>query len=429
MQPKSVYNYLIDQSNESMAPMDIKQVQNKKYNDNKRDRQNHNTGMYRNNFADNVQGVENMVYTHPFVQQVIHTKDKVPTVILYTQEQLLDIERSCMKQGIVLGFDKTFNLSKDVHVTACAFKQQSVKRVSTREHPIFLGPMMLHGSSVTETYATFFNHLSSELQATDCENLVIGTDNELSMRKGIRQGFPKATQVLCTRHLRQNAEQKLSDHCGVEKKCRNQIIDKLFGDNGIANADDTLTFDLRCEDLKVEVRDKVPQFSSYLENKLLPLIHENVNKPKRNKDVVKNWTNNNCESANHLLKLQVNWKPQTLMNLVDHLYSIVKSQYKDLQRATFGLGNFKLAEDYLHHFVNPSIWAMKSAAEKQSLFHKFLKDSKSGLATKFTLSTDGEKIVKTPKNGGKKPGQRKRKRTAKTTTMKNAKARKLNMDI
>ena len=102
-----------------------------------------------------------MVYTHPFMQQAVHTKDKVPTVILYTAEELLDIDRLCIKQGNILGLDKTFNISKDIHVTACVFKQKLVVRNTTGDNPIFLGPMMLHGSSTIVVYTSFLPFVSS----------------------------------------------------------------------------------------------------------------------------------------------------------------------------------------------------------------------------------------------------------------------------
>ena len=175
--PMQAYQRLTETNNESMAPVDVKQIQNKKF----RDKRVENPNQYRSNFVDHLQGVENMVYTHPFVQQVVHTKDKVPTVILYTSEQLLDIDRLCIQQGNVLGFDKTFNISKDVHVTACVFKQKLVVRNTTGDNPIFLGPMMLHGSSTTVAYASFFCHLSAVLKASNCDKLVIGTDNEISI--------------------------------------------------------------------------------------------------------------------------------------------------------------------------------------------------------------------------------------------------------
>ena len=61
------------------------------------------------NFADNIQRVENMVHSHPFVQSVIHNKNTIPSVICYTEEHILDIRQFCVKGNCVLGFDKTFN--------------------------------------------------------------------------------------------------------------------------------------------------------------------------------------------------------------------------------------------------------------------------------------------------------------------------------
>ena len=83
------------------------------------------------------------------------------------------------------------------------------------------------------------------------------------------------------------------------------------------------------------------------------MIKHHVNKPQREKAVEENWTNNNCESANHMLKLEVDWKPQPLVELVERFYSLIRAQYKDLQTATIGAGTFKLAGPFKHHYINP----------------------------------------------------------------------------
>ena len=58
MAPKKVYNEMIDKSDD-IAPMDIKQVQNKKYYQRRKERESQNkTVNYRSNFSDNVQVVE-----------------------------------------------------------------------------------------------------------------------------------------------------------------------------------------------------------------------------------------------------------------------------------------------------------------------------------------------------------------------------------
>jgi len=45
------------------------------------------------------------------------------------------------------------------------------------------------------------------------------------------------------------------------------------------------------------------------------------------------------------------WKPALVTKLVAHLYVLVKSQYKNVQRAMIGQGEFQLAPSFLHHKV------------------------------------------------------------------------------
>ena len=97
-----------------------------------------------------VKNIEAMAKTHKdFIREVKISNDKVPATIQYTDDQVQDIKRFCCSSSIVhstpLGFDKTFNLG-DVHVTVDVFKHLAVKRRQTDDHPIFAGPMFLHGN-------------------------------------------------------------------------------------------------------------------------------------------------------------------------------------------------------------------------------------------------------------------------------------------
>ncbi|GFN97800.1 hypothetical protein PoB_002430600 [Plakobranchus ocellatus] len=67
------------------------------------------------NFADQVSALEELQHTMPFEKLIVRQYKKVPSVILYTEEQISDIKRFCCPpvtaESTVLGFDKTFNLS------------------------------------------------------------------------------------------------------------------------------------------------------------------------------------------------------------------------------------------------------------------------------------------------------------------------------
>jgi hypothetical protein len=71
--------------------------------------------------------------------------------------------------------------------------------------------------------------------------------------------------------------------------------------------------------------------------------------PRKTGLVAEAWTNNNCESMNHILQIAVEWRPQSLVDLVTKLYGVVQSMYKDLRKALFGRGIYQLAVEYLKY--------------------------------------------------------------------------------
>ena len=93
-----------------------------------------------------------LVHNHPFVRQVIHSKQRVPSVVLYLHEQIKDMLRSCcaglLCESNVIGVDKTVNLGP-LHVTLTVYKLLPVTREGIGDHLIFVGPMYLHGHSDT----------------------------------------------------------------------------------------------------------------------------------------------------------------------------------------------------------------------------------------------------------------------------------------
>ena len=90
-------------------------------------------------------------------------------VILYTDEQLRDVKRFCSTDSnprisSVLGVDRTFNLFS-CFVTVTVFKNKTVKRTKTRQPPIMIGPIFLHGDGQFITYLHFFSHISGLLSS------------------------------------------------------------------------------------------------------------------------------------------------------------------------------------------------------------------------------------------------------------------------
>ena len=150
-----------------------------------------------------------------------------------------------------------------------------------------------------------------------------------------------------------------------------------------------------------------------------PLLRERVNRPVRHELVNDNWTNNNCESINHVLKQSVDWKSKSLTDIVDTIHSLVDRQYSDLKSALLGSGEYRLSDKLDKFKVTKTEWISITDNQRQILYKRFRlhKPEVSGMMT----STDGQTSIVPPKTNGKKPGQRKRKINAKTTSFKRQK--------
>ena len=158
----------------------------------------------RSTFADEILAVMNLSVTEPFIQVVQLTNRKVPTVILYDPRQLHEIRSFCFdaRRGSILSFDKTYNLGS-LFVTVSTYMNMALRRLNTGDSPVFIGPLFLHGNSDASTYHSFFGHLRGCFGDKPLDQLRIGSDDEMAIRKSMSLFFK---QVTCTRHLKVRKE-------------------------------------------------------------------------------------------------------------------------------------------------------------------------------------------------------------------------------
>ena len=80
----------------------------------------------------------------------------MPSVTLYTEHKIHELKAFCFNgsRGSVLSFDKTFNLGA-IYVTVAVYKNLAVVRRKTSEHPLFIGPLYLHGLHMPRHIASF----------------------------------------------------------------------------------------------------------------------------------------------------------------------------------------------------------------------------------------------------------------------------------
>ena len=125
------------------------------------------------------------------------------------------------------------------------------------------------------------------------------------------------------------------------------------------------------------------------------------------------WTNNACESLNHILKQCVQWRPNKLPDLIQKLQKLVDAHYVDADRAMLGSGDFVLRLEYSRHRVTLQDWRRMTSAQRQKAQDQcFRMRTRNNTVT----STDGTLTVNSAPTAGRKPHQRKRPAAEKTTT-------------
>ena len=98
-----------------------------------------------------------------------------------------------------------------------------------------------YDNSDFETYAFFFDHLRNKLSDSALKKLVICSDDEKALVKATTTSFYSSKHVLCTRHLRQRAQQKLIDDA-ITLSERQEILEYIFGENGLINTNDAICY-------------------------------------------------------------------------------------------------------------------------------------------------------------------------------------------
>ena len=192
--PKQLYDEMLLEGNIDTFPRDSKQIRAKKYNDKRRRRIDKDEHLYRQNLAESVLAIMNMAQDHnSYVKSAIVDEKKVQCIILYNDRQITEIKQFCLigKERRVWSFDKTYTLG-ELYVTPSVYTNCALlraKKDNDSENVLFLGPLFIHANSDAEPYSRFFDHLSACLMKGDTHQLILGSDEEFSMRQAMSTSF------------------------------------------------------------------------------------------------------------------------------------------------------------------------------------------------------------------------------------------------
>ena len=162
-----------------------------------------------------------------FVQEVKF--GKTPEVIVGFEQQLEDLVRFCCNsmRFSIMGIDPTFNLGK-FFVTVTTYKHLMVKRKSSQEHPVFVGPCFIHMQQETQTYFSFLSCLIGKKNGLR-DLKAYGSDGEVPLLNALVAAFPDAIGLRCFIHMKDNIEDHLRNKLHVKSEVKSAIIHDIFG--------------------------------------------------------------------------------------------------------------------------------------------------------------------------------------------------------
>ena len=211
---------------------------------------------------------------------------------------------------------------------------------------------------------------------------------------------------MCTKHLKDNVTDYLTNKVGVAKDDRVRIVSKIFGPTGLVRLTDRGEYDDKVVSILDDYEGVYPRFAAYMDKRLINTLRKHVTEPLMTQSNDDLWTNNNCESINHVLKLTIDWKPQLLPLLIDGVRDVVSVRLNDLRAAMHGIGNYRLVPDYQRHFVPTTTWRTLDETDWTRLFRKLLQGCRAYKNSSVIVATDCDFRIPNVANVAKKPGQR-----------------------
>ena len=151
-----------------------------------------------------------------------------PAIILALDRQLNDLANFCTDDTNfgIMTIDPTFSLG-EFDVTVTMYQQLVLQCRRTSNHPIFIGPVMVHYKKSFSTYVFFASTLlglKPELSSLKC----FGTDGEEALYEAFGHVFPRAIHLFCSLHMKRNVKAKLKE-LGVGENVQQVVIGDIFG--------------------------------------------------------------------------------------------------------------------------------------------------------------------------------------------------------
>jgi hypothetical protein len=306
-----------------------------------------------------------------------------PAIIVALDRQLDELVRFCTEEKFgILTVDPTFSLG-DFDVTITAYRQLILRCRRSSEHPVFIGPVMVHYKKSFSTYLFFASTLVGirpELSKLKC----FGTDGEQALFEAFQTAFPEAIHLLCSLHMKRNIKAKLRE-LGVSESVQQIVISDIFGQQigsqhleGLIDSESNDEFgkgydiiSQKWKGLDSTEGGSMHVFVSWFHRHKYSVIKETMLKSVRRSaglgDPPTLFTTNASESVNSLVKNRMDYKKHELPEFLDKLKSVIDDQEKEMEKAIIGRGKYELCEQFKRLEKAEDEWFMRmTPAQRQA---------------------------------------------------------------
>ena len=211
--------------------------------------------------------------------------------------------------------------------------------------------------------------------------------------------------MTCFIHVRRNVKDKLRE-CNIPTQLSTDILDDIFGKKvgsvyveGLVDAQDSHDFQAkvkrlieRLQDVSLPSQANMERFVTWFQKHKAHVLQDSMLRSVREEcglgSPPSQFTTNACETANSMLKNEVNYKRSDMLNFLQKLSNLMCEQEHEVERAVIGCGKYELRPQYQSFHIPESKWFAMSTMQREQHLKKFACASVSDISSTSDLTTN-----------------------------------------
>ena len=189
-------------------------------------------------------------------------------------------------------------------------------------------------------------------------------------------------------HVRRNVKDKLRE-CNIPTQISSDILDDIFGKKvgsihieGLVDARDCNDFQEKVErfierlqNASLPSQANMECFITWFQKHKAPVIQDSMLRSVREEcglgSPPSHFTTNACETANCMLKNEVNYKKNDMIHFLQKFNNMIREQGREVERAIIGRGKYELKPQYQSFHVPETKWFAMSTIQREQHLKRF----------------------------------------------------------